>query len=833
MLEERRRCSAETRGLAVGLLLRPGASGGRLEERRRARRGRRASPVVRDVVRRPRTAARAGRPSSACACRGRSARATSAGRRPRRTGGAAARSRCSRARSGRASAERHHVLELVAEAEGAARLVVAGARPEPAAHVLVEQPAVHQQVEGVVRRAAPGPRRASRPSARRTASSAARPPPTEPWRATSSRACARVRALAEQEHDARASRRARASSATCSAAHGSSPAPKRPRERLAARAPPAARASRCGRGTRGRSPVAERSGLARVREGDAPGELGVVGIAREDRAASRRRARSRRGARWPARGGPEDPLVVGEDAEAPRPRRRRSSSVEHARASPDPRRPRRRRARGGCRARSCAKRVTPARVADDPARRSSASRRSGPGRRRPRPRRVSSSRRKSASAVGSLTGSLANGVRRFSRLLLGPGEGGPGGGDDGAEAGIGDDVHPRQRRLRLALEHDRRTRARRRRSRRARWRSASGGDLERRRRRGSARAARAGASSGGSGSGQCGVGALELRRRGRRARRSAPRAPPPRAGRARPRPCGRRAAGRRRRAGASTPAHGPLSSSAVELRRASRRGSSTGCSFRITTSARSPLSRQYSCACSTWRTSGRSSSSTTRTSRIGRSPEMPCGQRPSWPSALRGQERPGAARSERVGVEHARGQPLEEQRLLARDAEVAQRALRVREGEREGRAPPALGSWYFWASASAVVAVERHAGGEATAARSRPGARRTRWRRLTIGSSTTPVVPESGAPVERLRVVGPAPAAEEARAVGLPLDRPLRAGPRGSGRAPPTAPARRPRAAAAGRGAPCARAGTRSRRTACRRPGGRGRRPAGASTISA
>ena len=47
--------------------------------------------------------------------------------------------------------QRHRVLELVAEAERAAGLVVAGPRPQPAAQVLVEQPAVHQQVEGIVR----------------------------------------------------------------------------------------------------------------------------------------------------------------------------------------------------------------------------------------------------------------------------------------------------------------------------------------------------------------------------------------------------------------------------------------------------------------------------------------------------------------------------------------------------------------------------------------------------------------------------------------------------------------------------------------------------------
>ena len=42
------------------------------------------------------------------------------------------------------------VLELVAEAVGPSRLVVAAARPEAAAQRLVEQPSVHHHVEGVV-----------------------------------------------------------------------------------------------------------------------------------------------------------------------------------------------------------------------------------------------------------------------------------------------------------------------------------------------------------------------------------------------------------------------------------------------------------------------------------------------------------------------------------------------------------------------------------------------------------------------------------------------------------------------------------------------------------
>ena len=48
--------------------------------------------------------------------------------------------------------QRHDVLQLIAKAERPAGLVVAAARPETAADRLVEQPAIHQRVERVVRR---------------------------------------------------------------------------------------------------------------------------------------------------------------------------------------------------------------------------------------------------------------------------------------------------------------------------------------------------------------------------------------------------------------------------------------------------------------------------------------------------------------------------------------------------------------------------------------------------------------------------------------------------------------------------------------------------------
>ena len=106
---------------------------------------------------------------------------------------------------------------------------------------------------------------------------------------------------------------------------------------------------------------------------------------------------------------------------------------------------------------------------------------------------------------------------------------------------------------------------------------------------------------------------------------------------------------------------------------------------------------------------------------------------------------------------------------------------------------------------------------------SRPGASRMRWRRLTIGSSTTPVVPESARPSSASGSREAAAAAEEARAIGLPLDRPLR---RPLEAQHVDRPERRlvgRRAAADGRAARRCRAGTRFRRTACRTPDARDR----------
>ena len=47
--------------------------------------------------------------------------------------------------------ERHHILQLIAETEGPSRLIESASRPKPARQGLVQQPAVGQHVEGLVR----------------------------------------------------------------------------------------------------------------------------------------------------------------------------------------------------------------------------------------------------------------------------------------------------------------------------------------------------------------------------------------------------------------------------------------------------------------------------------------------------------------------------------------------------------------------------------------------------------------------------------------------------------------------------------------------------------
>ena len=318
-------------------------------------------------------------------------------------------------RSGRASDERHHVLELVAEAEGAARLVVRRSAPRAGSSRPGRAASGSSAGRRSRRACAPGPRRGCRPSSRARASSAAsaavdvavpldqrarlrRGPAPGPSRNTRRRV-----SPGRQGDGARAARRrdrGRRRSGPDSAVAGAGPPaassdPLRPRNDSAVAG---------GRAQR----------LAGVREGHAPRELLVVGVARQDRAgrgvALGHHVRVLAGPRRA-----QDPLVVGEHAQAARPRRACVGEGEQRELHRVRRRPRRRRARCRCRARRGRSAVSPAecRITQRPP---SACGAAGPGvgdHASP----VSSSRMKSASAVGSVTGSLAKGVRRFSRLF--------------------------------------------------------------------------------------------------------------------------------------------------------------------------------------------------------------------------------------------------------------------------------------------------------------------------------------------------------------------------------------------------------------------------------
>ena len=103
------------------------------------------------------------------------------------------------------------------------------------------------------------------------------------------------------------------------------------------------------------------------------------------------------------------------------------------------------------------------------------------------------------------------------------------------------------------------------------------------------------------------------------------------------------------------------------------------------------------------------------------------------------------ARSEPSRAEHARGEPLEQHRLVGGDAQMAQAALGVR------RAPARTCAPRRWDRGTSARAPRRSRDprpcrSRSRAARWRPAASRIRWRRLTIGSSTMPVVPESARP---------------------------------------------------------------------------------------
>jgi hypothetical protein len=207
--------------------------------------------------------------------------------------------------------EGHHVLELIAEAEGAPGLVVAGPRPQPAAQVLVEQPAVHQQVEGVVRRAHLDRVEREIPGALHLDERGlGRRHPTMAAHELVGRR--HVAPVAEQKHEAsRLPGFEIDGHVQCRA--GVEPRPEQARERDPGEG---GRVCQGAVAAEERRSVARRraEGLAGAREGHLSRVLGVVGIAGQDRSGRLVElghdvegvARARR---------TQDPLVVGEDAQ--------------------------------------------------------------------------------------------------------------------------------------------------------------------------------------------------------------------------------------------------------------------------------------------------------------------------------------------------------------------------------------------------------------------------------------------------------------------------------------------------------------------------------------
>ena len=219
----------------------------------------------------------------------------------------------------RATVSAMHVLELVAEAVRAARLVERGARPEPAGEGLVEQPAVEQEVDRAVGRPDLDARRGRRPSASSTAREARRRGRRRGSARPGARASSSVVGLAEQEDDLGRSppgaarrwpaarrtgrgRRRRGRRARCRgrAPAGSVEVPLRPRNSVRSRGPGAAGGRRGRRRRRGR----------RTR-----GSRGCARAARRSPASSSVTMKRRGGA---ARR-PEHPLGVGGHREPPRP----------------------------------------------------------------------------------------------------------------------------------------------------------------------------------------------------------------------------------------------------------------------------------------------------------------------------------------------------------------------------------------------------------------------------------------------------------------------------------------------------------------------------------
>ena len=204
---------------------------------------------------------------------------------PSRNWRAAERSSCSRKQRRLGVHQRHRVLQLVAEAERAARLIEAAAAPHAAGEHLVEQPAVGQEVErGVGRLHVDRAERAAPVAPDALQRRARRPGAAE---ALHERACVgAVPPRAEGEDDLAAPGRRPSSSGDLhrqARIEARADAAREPRARQARGLRPGSVAARGTRAVAGDRALA----LAAVEERDPRRELAVVRVAREQRAGLR------------------------------------------------------------------------------------------------------------------------------------------------------------------------------------------------------------------------------------------------------------------------------------------------------------------------------------------------------------------------------------------------------------------------------------------------------------------------------------------------------------------------------------------------------------------
>src|SRR5262245_8347504 len=131
------------------------------------------------------------------------------------------------------------------------------------------------------------------------------------------------------------------------------------------------------------------------------------------------------------------------------------------------------------------------------------------------------------------------------------------------------------------------------------------------------------------------------------------------------------------------------------------------------------------------------------------------------------------ARPERtVKIESPRGESFIQQRCIARNAKMTQRAVAVRGGERKGSAGSA---WLaiLQGQRQSSLAIRCHAGGK------RQPSESTRREPDSLSQADNRIERGTGgvgerASVERLRIVGTSTASQEAAAIGFTFERPLR-----------------------------------------------------------